>query len=284
MAALLAEQSEARASGEQRHIFAEIRRLCAVPMVALIYRHLATIPGALEWAWALVGPQLANGQIQQRAWALADAHRVDADVMVTAAALRLAGVDAAQAVTVHTVLAAYNRANPINSLVVCCLALHLQGGADGTGEDAVPMTAWCPPPPLAALPAMIAPDDMAPDLNALVRLLTTRDAAAPPPALWPSLYRHLANWPLLLAYAGLLVPPRFAAIDAQAQRLRAQVQAAARQLAPALRVPPDRAPPSGAQAQALLEAIDHFGARIPEMVLIGGLLARALPAPPTQVT
>ena len=108
---------------------------------------------------------------------------------------------------------------------------------------------------------------MAPDLNALVRLLTTRDAAAPPPALWPSLYRHLAHWPLLLAYAGLLVPPRFAAIDAQAQRLRAQVQAAARQLAPALRVP-----------------IDRFGTRIPEMVLIGGLLARALPAPPTQVT
>ena len=70
-AELLAELPEAQASGEQRHIYAQIKRLSAVPMVALIYRHLATIPGALEWAWALVGPALQAGWLQQRAWQLA---------------------------------------------------------------------------------------------------------------------------------------------------------------------------------------------------------------------
>ena len=58
---LLRELPEAEASGNAREIYEEIKSLCGVPMVALIYRHLATIPGALEWAWALLRPVMAAG-------------------------------------------------------------------------------------------------------------------------------------------------------------------------------------------------------------------------------
>ena len=44
--------TEAEASGETAAIFADFRALLGVSMVNLIWRHLATIPGALPWAWA----------------------------------------------------------------------------------------------------------------------------------------------------------------------------------------------------------------------------------------
>jgi hypothetical protein len=35
-------------------IYADIRRESGTPLVNLIYRHLATIPGGLEWVWGCV--------------------------------------------------------------------------------------------------------------------------------------------------------------------------------------------------------------------------------------
>ena len=74
---------------------------------------------------------------------------------------------------------------------------------------------------------MIDPAAMTPAVRELALLLTDRGAGGAPSPLWPSLYRHLAHWPAFLGYAGVLVPPEFAAIDAAAARLRAQVDAGA---------------------------------------------------------
>ena len=63
----LAELPESGASGATLHIYGELKRLSAVPMVALIYRHLATIPGALAWSWALLEPVMRAGLVQQQA-------------------------------------------------------------------------------------------------------------------------------------------------------------------------------------------------------------------------
>ena len=64
-ATFLPEQPEAQASDAVRAIYAQIRRAAGVPMVALIFRHLATLPGAMEWAWSVIGPPLAQGQLQR---------------------------------------------------------------------------------------------------------------------------------------------------------------------------------------------------------------------------
>jgi len=43
---------EKAAIGETAEIFADIRSTLDVEVVNLIWRHLATFPGALQWVWA----------------------------------------------------------------------------------------------------------------------------------------------------------------------------------------------------------------------------------------
>jgi len=272
---LLAELPEAQASGEQRRIYAEIKRLSAVPMVALIYRHLATIPGALEWAWALVEPAMQAGRLQQRAWQLAAEAVIPGHHTVPRAALRAAGIGPHEEAAIAQVLDAYNQANPVNMMVVGCVARHLAGTV-ATAIETQPRATW--QPPLPSLPPMIDPAAMQGPVRELARLLTDRSDGRTVSPLWPSLYRHLANWPAMLGYASVLVVPEFAAIDESAGRLREQAASAATELAKTLAPPPGLTPPEAAQREGLQSAIERFGQRIPEMVVIGGLLRRALPA------
>jgi hypothetical protein len=273
---LLEELPEARATGELRRIYGEIRRLSGVPMVALIYRHLATIPGALEWSWHLLEPAMRAGVLQQRAWQLAGQARVEPQPFIAPAALRAVGLAEDDRAAIEAVLDAYNQANPVNIIAVRCLSLHLAGVVQPTAAE--PWPAWDAPPAPAPLPPMIDPAAMNPTVRALAQLLTDRDATAAPSTLWPSLYRHLAHWPAFLGYASVLVPPRFAEIDTVAARLRSGVDAAAATIAARLRPPAGLEPPAGAQALRLQAAIEQFSRRIPEMVVIGNLLRSALPS------
>jgi len=273
---LLAELPESEAVGEQRHIFEEIRRLSAVPMVALIWRHLATIPSALEWAWTVLEPAMQAGAIQQAAWRLAENARVPRQPTIPSAALRVAGLDEDHQRGITEVLDGYNRANPVNIVMVRCLSLHLAGTAGAPREPAWPR--WQPPPPPPALPPMVNPDAMPPAVHALALLLTDRGHTGAPSALWPSLYRHLAHWPAFLGYAAVLVPPEFDAIDVAAAQMRRDVDAEAAAIAACLQPAAGHSAPTGEQARGLQSALEQFSGRIPEMVVIGNLLRGALPA------
>lgn len=273
---LLAELPESQASGAIRHIYAQIKQLSGVPMVALIYRHMATIPGALEWSWAVLEPAMRAGLLQQRAWALASAAVVPCTTSIPRAALRACGLAGADERAIAGVLDAYNRANPVNILAVRCLALHLGGDVAPAPGGAAPAP-WEPPPPGPALPAMIDPHAMTATVRELALLLTDRRIGGAPSTLWPSLYRHLAHWPAFLGLASVLVPPAFAAIDEVAARLRRQIDDSAAELARRLAPPADLAPPGAEHRTQLRAAIEQFSPRIPEMVVIGNLLRRALP-------
>ena len=67
----LPEVREADATPEIARIYGEVRSWSGVPMVALIFRNLATYPGLLEEVWAAVDPLFRTGVIQERAWAIA---------------------------------------------------------------------------------------------------------------------------------------------------------------------------------------------------------------------
>ncbi len=270
--ALLEELAEADATGELRQTYGEIRRLSAVPMVALIYRHLATIPGALEWAWSALGPAMRAGTLQDRAWRCAERARVPRQPAIPSAALRAVGIDEADQRAIAQILDAYNRANPVNIMAVRCLSLLLEGKPSGGGVASSPD--WQPPAAIASLPPMVNPQVMPPVVRELALLLTDRGPSDAPSSLWPSLYRHLAHWPAFLGYAAVVVPPEFEAIDAAAARLRQQVDAAAETIVANL--PPAPAP-RGVEAQQLQSAIAQFSRRIPEMVVIGNMLRGALP-------
>jgi hypothetical protein len=243
-------------------------------MVALIYRHLATIPGALEWSWGLLEPVMKSGALQQKAWELAARARVANVPRLVPAALRAAGLQPEDARGIAAVLDAYNHANPVNILAVRCVALHLAGAVRSASAPLA--TPWQPPAEARPLPPMIGPQEMAQPVRELAMLLTDRGPTAAPSTLWPSLYRHLAHWPAFLGYASVLVVPRFGEIDAAAAALRSQVEEAARELAARMTPPAHIDKPAAAQRERLQAAITQFTGRIPEMVVIGNLLQEAL--------
>ena len=272
---LLTELPEAQATGEVRDIYAEIRHWSAVPMVALIYRHLATLPGALEWAWALVGPTMRSGQLQERAWSLAAEATVPCESEISRAALAVAGIDADDERRICAVLAAYNRGNPINIVAIRCLAGHLAGDVQRARDIAV-LPAWTPPQAITPLHAMVDPQATDAAVRSLVMRLT-RGNAGETAALWPSIYRHLAPWPAFIGYASVIVPPRFGAIDAMATQLREKIEDTAADLARCMPVPKSIEGPTPVVQERLGAAINRFSVRIPEMVVIGRMLRGAMP-------
>ncbi|MDB5374679.1 MAG: hypothetical protein JWP04_3321, partial [Belnapia sp.] len=59
----LAEVREAAAPPEIAAIYAALRAASGVPLVNLIYRHLATMEGVLPWVWAAIRPPLEDGSL-----------------------------------------------------------------------------------------------------------------------------------------------------------------------------------------------------------------------------
>ena len=269
------EVPEAQASADVARIYSDIRRLSAVPLVALIYRHLAAIPGGLDWAWSELQPFMERGELQERAWALAEQVPMPHLPPLPEAALRVAGVSAAAQPVVLNILDAYNRTNPINLMGVTWLSRRLMGRPALTREASGRST-WTPPAMLDEMPAMIHPSQMDADTLAVTRLLTDRHPGAPASTLVPSLYRHLAHWPGVLGYAATVLSPVWAEVDRAAQALRDLAQQRVDEL--------ERLSIPGVSASAVVPdvppelraALLQFGQRIPEMIVIGSTLTEAL--------
>jgi hypothetical protein len=119
---LLPELSERDASGEKAGIYAEMKELGAVPMVALIFRHLATLAGRHRVGVGCAAPRVEVGPLQEAAWHIAREAPLDPLAAISRPALKALGVDDAGLAEIRVVLAAYNRANPENMLSVLCLS------------------------------------------------------------------------------------------------------------------------------------------------------------------
>jgi hypothetical protein len=204
----LPEVSEAIAPESVQAIYRDIRRLSGVPMVALIFRHIATYPEILEEVWTSIGPLFQAGRIQDAAWRIAKLAslaeplpRLEPD---TRDVLGLARDDLER---VQNTLDAYNRANPVNLLAMLSLLARVQSDA-----PAVPPQErddWQPPPAIPGpLPQMVAPEAMAPSLRWLINDFGFGDRSKLDPVV-PSLFRHLAHWPKYLATLHVSLLPRF---------------------------------------------------------------------------
>ena len=92
---------EATATGVVAALYADIRRVLGVPLVALVFRVLACEPARLEAIWADLGPNLGSDVVARAASRVVDkrpargavrrgAHRLNLDSAVAVATLRLA--------------------------------------------------------------------------------------------------------------------------------------------------------------------------------------------------
>jgi len=279
--ATLPELSEAEARGDIAVIYGEIKTFARVPFVALLYRHLATRDGVLPWLWPGLRPVLASGTISDAAERVAETAVLPAFKAISGAEWRSAGLTAADRSTIESVLAAYDRANPIN-LVIARLVRAILLGTPQPDQPHMrdserPMRKVRPT--LAPLPQILPASAIPPETSAALATLARYGRPASG-ALTPSLYRHLAHWPTYLA----LLPPRLetvyrlGAVEKAVARYREAAEAELPGLLAHVLPRLDLARrPSGAAAGSPVETLDAFAGLIPEMIAVGRLLHAGLP-------
>ncbi len=266
--------AEASATGVVAEIFADIRGVLGVEVVNLIWRHLATIPNALPWAWGMLRPLYADGTIAAEAQALHDQLSLPRLTALPRDLLTAIDLGSNELASIRDILAAYDRTNAMALMALSALLCRLEGqpatsepiaGLD-PGSSLSP-TARIPLPPLPGLDAL--PEPVANLVVMLNRLGTRRDN----PVL-ASMYRHLAYWPGYLALSWVLIAPLDGNGSLERAIADALTKAQARSGCLALQL---RAPPLDiATGDTIRAAVAPFaGDVIAKMVVICALLRAA---------
>lgn len=267
--------AEADATGETAALYADIRATLGVPLVNLIWRNLAAIPGALAWAWPAVKPLYTAGLIQNEAHALLEAQRLPAVPRLPVAALRAVGVDAAAERTIRDILASYDRGNPLNIIALSALLALLRN--ETTGDTPVPAGGRADTPLEVTLPPLLSLDSMPDHTAALVRAVN-RLGARGRDHIVVSMPRHLAHWPGFVALYWALIAPfdTNGDLDRGSDAVLADARGRGARLVPALG---EGQPPPVASRAAIEATLDDFCRNaISRMIPVVSLLQRAMPA------
>jgi hypothetical protein len=276
--------SEVEARGDVARLFEDIRLVLGVPVVNLIFRHLAILPGGLAWSWGVLRPLYASGRVADAANRLGENLPLPAVTPVSRESLRHAGVDARGERAITHVLDVYNRSNAMNLVALTGLLEWLRVGA--VARPASPDSEGAPrlsPGRSEAgerLPPLLAPGDMDEVTRAIVVDLNTFGERGDGHVL-ASMYRHLAHWPGYLGLAAGLLRPLHTTgeLDRLADRALVHARDEARRLGP-WTDPSDLATPTPAIRDRIEQALDAFTSNtIAKMVPIARLLRATLPAP-----
>lgn len=268
------EIAEENASSAIREIYADIKRAQGAPLVNLVYRHLATIPGGLEWVWGSISTVWGFQRLQKAAGLMPLPDRM---LVLPTSLWRGVGVWETDHPAIRAFIDDYNSTNTVNLLAITALSQVLSRPElpDGEQRLAVPQTsaatemrAGLPVPKL---------DSLAPEVLDLV-LFTNQIGESRSPPMVASMYRHLAIWPGSLAVTAVLLLPlaetgtlqqlRQSTIMA-AERLGAELVSEASCRFPALADPASR--------DRILETLDVFRTTlIAKMIPVGHILRSAL--------
>ena len=235
--------AEATAMGETADLFADIRATVGVRVVNLVWRHLATVDGALPWAWNAVKPLYLHG--------MADTAVVRFRKSMTVP--RLGSLAGEQPSSVDAVLASYDHSNTINLFALGALVAHLRGetAATGTPEQGPRLAA-----PDVTLPKLASQGDVAPETWACV-LRLNGFGDRPQPLILASMYRHLAHAPVFLAKIEAALAP-VEADGSLRYAIGSNLADAKRRAAVLARAIAAGPPPSGDRIEAGVSAfIDH---------------------------
>lgn len=255
----LAEIREADAPAEIAALYRDIRETTRLPLVNLIYRHLATIPDGLSSVWAMARPLVASGAADLAMRRIVGALPVPA--------IDAPAADASARASIDAVLDVYNRGNAINLLVLSTALRVIQGTRQAGGRTAAPDSLAVRPAPLPPLPALPRLDELGPSVRADVTELAGLHGGAARAGILPSLYIHLAPWPDYLH--GIVAPlTAFAAsgqLAAARDALLHAVDDATADLAALVPAPvaADAVPPVGAALSDFTRYV------IPEMAPVG---------------
>jgi len=240
--------TEADAEGPTALLFANIRDTLNVNVVNLIWRHLATMPGALEWVWSSLKP-LYLGPAIASANHIRDTLPLPTIEPLSREALAEAGLDGPALVSIRGILDSYYHTN---ALALVCFsaflarfegvethdpAMHPENGA-GTSPQSTAVR--------APLPRLIPISEMSPTVAGLIEELNGYGEDTDP-ALVASMYRHLAHWPAYLDLLKMKLSPlhdtgELIAIVANTRRMGDELGARLAYHIPTNERPPEIAP------------------------------------------
>jgi hypothetical protein len=217
--------AEATATGENAALFADIRDTVGVRVVNLVWRHLATLDGALPWAWAAVKPIYLQGMADRAAERFREGMALP----------ELGSLAGEQPKSVDDVLASYDHSNTVNLFALGALAAWLRGDGAPAG---MPEGGSRLPVPDVDLPRLATAEDVPPETWALV--LRLNGFGDPRPIILASMYRHLAHAPAFLRQLEAALAP--VDTDGSLERVilgnRAEADERSRLLARAITTPP----------------------------------------------
>ena len=269
----LAEIAESAATGSVGRLYAEIRAALGVDLVNLVYRHLATEPGALEWAWGNLGPHFRSGEIDVQAAKLREC--VLRGIEAWSGAFDFTSGSSSDLASAASLAHVYNLNNSRNLMAFRHLlneasALPACGSSASRGNRTATPAQARDALPLPAIPAWEAMRSA--DREAVLRL--NRLGEAREPGIVASLYRHLALWPELLGD----VESALVQIDRRGEIARALAFTADTSRAIALAYPlaMEASAPSAVNAALRARLRAFVDITIPKMVPVGLALEEAM--------
>ena len=192
---------ESEARGEIADIYADIREVLGTSVVNLIWRNLATMPGALEWTWSTARPLYLgdaplHAEAVRRTIALPDWPGFSTDTLLAA------GVDENERGLIRDVLDSYQYTNALALVVLSALLTRYEPRP----TPAVMPADTSPKPSGARIPELPPMAALDPEVAALVGELNSFGEDSEP-QLIASMYRHLAYWPSYLALVRTMLAP-----------------------------------------------------------------------------
>jgi hypothetical protein len=266
--ARLAEVREPDAPPAIAETYRQIKAASGMPQLNLIWRHFATEPEVLEWAWRAMAESLRSGAIAQAALDLTG------DLAAMTSAPVWTGLGPEPARGVEDLMRFYTRGNTQNLIGLTGLLMWERGAAaaaDPSAAKAMQSTQV----QLPDVPPLPKRDALAPATLDLVDRLAGRHGGAEL-GVTPSMYLHLAIWPEALAAVdarlGTLVGSN--GFTSEVDRVIAAGQAHAAQVAATY---DDAAPrPPEAVLRPMMATLENFVTRtIPEMIVVGQVLRGA---------
>ena len=204
--------SEDEATGETAEIFRDIKTTLGNGVVNLIWRHIATIEGALPWVWQAVKPLYILDVLKNEAGFLCENIKLPKVSALPSAVLSAVNVLDRDRLVIQKILDSYNKGNAFNLLALSALTVlpedHKKKVEAGQifSED-------------ISIPNLINLDSMDEQTRTLVLLLSELGAPKDNNVI-PSLYRHLAYWPGFLSMSwNTLIPME---LDGQLQYMTDQ--------------------------------------------------------------
>lgn len=192
---------ESDATGKVAEIYADIRQVLGTSIVNLIWRNLATIPGALEWTWITAkplyrGPAPGYAEAVRRAIDLPVAPSFSRD---TFAAAGLSNDDVAR---IRDILDSYHYTNALALVALSALVMHFEP----TQQDAITPSNGEPRPLRVKLPELPPMQSLKPEVVRLIEELNGFGEDTDK-SLIASMYRHLGYWPTYLSLVRTMLVP-----------------------------------------------------------------------------